>query len=93
MTEYRRLGNNHYMTGPDFFAKSEDGFTWSPIKEGEYASDLAAYEMAHQPKPKPPCITWWPTARDGWIKPAPASTSSVMAIGAITVPCILPAIP
>ena len=56
MTEYRRLGNDHYMTGPDFFAKSEDGFTWSPIKESKYARDLAAYEisrMAHQPKPKP----------------------------------------
>lgn len=52
-TTYRRLGNDHYMTGPDFFAKSEDGFTWSPIKEGEYARDLAAYEMAHQFKPKP----------------------------------------
>ena len=52
-TTYRRLGNDHYLTGPDFFAKSADGFTWSPIKEGEYARDLAAYEMAHQPKPKP----------------------------------------
>jgi hypothetical protein len=50
---YRRLGNDHYLTGPDFFAKSADGFTWSPIKEDEYARDLAAYEMAHQPKPKP----------------------------------------
>ena len=53
---YTRIGNVHYLTGPDFFAKSEDGQVWTKLDpdQAKIAYALAQYEEARMgPRPKP----------------------------------------
>lgn len=55
---YTRMGNKHFLTGPDFFAESEDGHVWNQLDpdQAKIAYALAQYEearMAHyRAKPK-----------------------------------------
>ena len=58
---YTRIGKKHFMTGPDFFAESDDGHVW--IKrdpdQAKIAYALAQYEQARiGPKTNPRfCLT------------------------------------
>ena len=58
---YTRIGKKHFMTGPDFFAESDDGRVW--IKrdpdQAKIAYALAQYEQARiGPKTNPRfCLT------------------------------------
>ena len=54
---YKRTGNVHYLTGPDFFAKSMDDEIKTEIDQAriKISRAIAAYEetrMGQQPKPK-----------------------------------------
>ena len=53
---YTRIGNKHFLTGPDFFAESEDGTVWirRDPDQASMAYALAQYEQARlAPRPKP----------------------------------------
>lgn len=58
---YTRIGNKHFLTGPDFFAESDDGTFWvkRDPDQASMAYALAQYEQARlAPRPKPRfCIT------------------------------------
>ncbi len=52
---YTRIGNKHFLTGPDFFAESEDGTVWvkRDPDQTSMAYTLAQYEQARlAPRPK-----------------------------------------
>lgn len=53
---YKRTGNVHYLTGPDFFAKSVDDEIKTEIDQAriKISRAIAAYEETRMgPKPKP----------------------------------------
>jgi len=58
---YTRIGNKYFLTGPDFFAESDDGHVWTKRDpdQAQIAYALAQYEQTRMaPRPKPRfCLT------------------------------------
>ena len=53
---YTRIGNKYFLTGPDFFAESDNGHDWTKRDpdQAKIAYALAQYEQARMaPRPKP----------------------------------------